>query len=42
MDDLIIDEEHIQLVESFRCLCSVMNKENPVKEEIKERIVMGN
>jgi hypothetical protein len=35
MDDLIIDEEHIQLVESFKCLGSVMNKDNSVEEKIK-------
>jgi predicted DNA-binding protein YlxM (UPF0122 family) len=42
MDGLIINEDHIQQVKSFKYLGSLMNKDNSIEEEIKERIVIGN
>jgi hypothetical protein len=42
MDDIIINEEHIQQVESFEYLGSLASKDNSSDEEIKERTVMGN
>jgi threonine dehydratase len=36
MDDLIINEEHIQQVESFKYLGSLVNKDKSVEDETKE------
>jgi hypothetical protein len=42
MDDIIINEEHIQQVECFEYLGSLVSKDNSIDEEIEERTVMGN
>jgi hypothetical protein len=36
MDDLIIYEENIHKVESFKYLCSLVKRESPIEERIKK------
>ena len=42
MDNININSMHLEKVKSFKCLRPIVNGNNSIEEEIKERIVLGN
>jgi hypothetical protein len=42
MDDININSMHLEQVKSFKCLGPIVNANNSIEEEIKERIILGN
>jgi hypothetical protein len=42
MDDININSMHLEKVKSFKHLGSIVNGNNSIEEEIKERIILGN
>jgi hypothetical protein len=42
MDDININSIHLEQVKSFKYLGSIVNGNNSIEEEIKERIILGN
>ena len=42
MIGIYISQTHIEQVKSFKCLGSIVNGNNSIEEEIKERISLGN
>jgi hypothetical protein len=42
MDNININSMHFEQVKSFKCLGSIVNGNNSIEEEIKERIILGN
>ena len=42
MDNININSIHLERVKSFKCLGSIVNGNNLIEEEIKERTVLGN
>jgi hypothetical protein len=41
-DNLNIDNRYLEQVKQFKCLGFIINNYNSIKEEIKERIALGN
>jgi hypothetical protein len=41
-DNLNIDNTYLEQVKQFKYLGSIINDDNSIKEEIKERIALGN
>jgi len=42
LNKLIVDNKHIDQVRSFSCLGTIVNGNNTLEEEIRERIAEGN
>jgi hypothetical protein len=42
MDDININSMHLEQVKSFKYLGSIVNGNNSIEEETKERIILGN
>jgi hypothetical protein len=42
MDNININSIHLERVKSFKCLRSIVNRNNSIEEEIEERTVLGN
>jgi hypothetical protein len=42
MDDLYANDMRLQQIHSYKCLGSIVNRDNSIEEEIRERIMSGN